>query len=285
MKVGFVGLGTMGALMARNIDTAGYLAAVWNRTPGPAAKLAEELQVPVAESLPKLARQVDIVLCCVSADDDVLQVINGLLPGLNAGSTVVDMSTVSSATAITSKRTLADVGAAFLDAPVSGGIEGARNGRLAMMIGGDEKVLARVRPALETMAQQIVHMGPVGAGQATKAVNQIMAAGINQAVSEALAFGQCEGLPMERLIGVLSAGAAGNWFLEHRGPTMITDSFNAGFKVALHHKDLLICQQMAHKQGQEYSVINKTLLDYRQLLDDGVGDEDISALYRLKRSV
>ena len=284
MKVGFVGLGAMGTSMARNIDTAGYLTAVWNRTPGPADKLAEELQVPAAESLAELARQVDIVLCCVSADSDVSQVINGLLPGLNAGSTVVDMSTVSSDTAIASSRALADVGAAFLDAPVSGGVEGARNGCLAMMIGGDAKVLAHVRPILETMGKQIVHMGPVGAGQATKAVNQIMAAGINQAVTEALAFGQCEGLPMEQLIDVISAGAAANWFLEHRGPTMVTDSFKAGFKVVLHHKDLLICQQMAQKQGQDYGVITKTLIDYRQLLDNGVGDEDISALYRLKRS-
>jgi len=284
MKVGFVGLGAMGELMARNIDTAGYLAAVWNRTPGPADKLSEELQVPAAGSLAELARQVDIVLCCVSADSDVSQVIDKLLPGLNAGSTVVDMSTVSSDTAITSSRTLAGVGAAFLDAPVSGGVEGARNGSLAVMIGGDAKVLTRVRPVLEAMGNHIVHMGPVGAGQATKAVNQIMAAGINQAVTEALAFGQRESLPMEQLIEVISAGAAGNWFLEHRGPTMISDSFNPGFKVALHHKDLLICQQMAQKQGHDYSVINKTISDYRQLLDKGVGDEDISALYRLKKS-
>ena len=283
MKVGFVGLGAMGESMARNISQGGYLAAVWNRTLKPADRIGQELQVYVAKSLADLAGQVDIVLCCVSADSDVLQVIDGLLPGLDAESTVVDLSTVSRKTAIAAQQTLAEIGAAFLDSPVSGGIEGARNGCLAMMVGGDKRDLERVRPVLQTMGSRIVHMGPVGAGQAAKAVNQIMAAGINQAVTEALAFGACEGLPMEQLIGAISAGAAGNWFLDHRGPSMVAGLFDPGFKVALHHKDLLICQQMAHQQGREYGVINQTLSDYRLLLDGGYGDQDISALFRLKR--
>ena len=284
MKVGFVGLGSMGVWMARNIAGAGLLASVWNRTPIRARSLGHELNVAVAESLPELASQVNVVVCCVSADKDVIEVVNALGPGLKAGSVVVDMSTVSRATAEHVEKILAEFGVAFLDSPVSGGVEGARSGNLAMMVGGESANLDRVRPVLESMARQIVHMGPVGAGQATKAVNQIMAAGINQAVTEALAFGQSQALPMDQLIDVISAGAAGNWFLTHRGPSMVKGSFKPGFKLGLHHKDLEICRQMAAKKGFASSIINKTLDDYKLLIDQGFQDEDISALYRLKTS-
>ncbi len=284
MKVGFVGLGAMGASMARNIAGAGLLASVWNRTSMRAQGLGHELKVAVADNLPELASQVNIVVCCVSADSDVVEVVNALRPGLKAGSVVVDTSTVSSETAQQIEKILAEVGVAFLDSPVSGGVEGARIGNLAMMVGGNSTNLEKVRPVLEAMGSQIVHMGPVGAGQATKAVNQIMAAGINQAVTEALAFGDSQALPMDQLIDVISAGAAGNWFLEHRGPSLVKNSFKPGFKLGLHHKDLEICRQMAAKKGFESSVIKKTLEDYKLLMDQGFQDEDISALYRLKTS-
>ena len=173
--------------------------------------------------------------------------------------------------------------AAFLDAPVSGGIEGARNGTLAMMVGGDAGVLERVRPVLDSIAGRIEHMGPVGAGQATKAVNQVMAAGINQAVSEALAFAEALELPLDKVIEVVGGGAAGNWFLDHRGPAMSKGKFSPGFRVALHHKDLLICKQMAAAFGVSMPVVEMTLIHYRRLMQAGYGDEDISALFREKR--
>ncbi len=152
-----------------------------------------------------------------------------------------------------------------------------------MMVGGDQNVLQRVMPILKTMGKRIVHMGPVGAGQSTKAVNQIMAAGINQAVSEALAFGEYQELPVERLIEVIASGAAGNWFLEHRGLSMTHNRFNPGFKLKLHHKDLLICRDMARKLSFVSRVIESTIEDYARLMEQGHGDDDISALYRLKR--
>jgi 3-hydroxyisobutyrate dehydrogenase len=176
-------------------------------------------------------------------------------------------------------------GAGFLDAPVSGGVEGARRGTLAMMVGGSAALLDRVRPLLSCMAARIEHMGPVGSGQATKAVNQIMAAGINQAVSEALAFAEAHHLPMNKVIDIVSSGAAGNWFLEHRGQSMAEGHFSAGFKVALHHKDLEICQRMAATLGVALPVVEMTLIHYRRLMQAGYSDEDISALFREKRAL
>ncbi len=137
---------------------------------------------------------------------------------------------------------------------------------------------------MSKIADNVVHMGPTGSGQATKAVNQIMAAGINQAVTEALAFGEAMGLDMNKVIDVVGSGAAGNWFLSHRGKTMVAGSYAPGFKVALHHKDLEIIQRMARDRSRwPLSVVANTLADYEQLMHEGHGDEDISALYRLKK--
>ncbi|BCO32515.1 tartronate semialdehyde reductase [Thiohalobacter sp. COW1] len=280
---GFIGLGAMGAPMAANLNRAGVLAAVWNRTPAKAQSVAAELAVAVAASPAALARQVDVVVLCVSADADVLAVIEALEPGLRPGQVVIDHSTVQPQTAQTAAARLAARGVDFLDAPVSGGVEGARRGTLALMVGGEAGVLERVRPLLQALGQRIEHMGPVGSGQATKAVNQIMAAGINQAVTEALAFAEAHALPLEQVIEVVGAGAAGNWFLSHRGPSMTQGRFEPGFRLGLHHKDLAICRAMAEALGMELPLVNRTLADYRQLMQDGFGDEDISALYRMKR--
>ena len=284
MKAGMIGLGAMGVGMARNAAKAGYLTAVYNRTTTKAQQLADELQITAYSDPALLAAAVDVILICVSADRDVLDMVKSVASGAKPGSIVIDMSTVSKETAQQAAALLAVKHIAFLDAPVSGGVEGAKNGTLAMMLGGDAAVLERVRPVLATMSNRIMHMGPTGSGQATKAVNQIMAAGINQAVTEALAFGQAQGLPMARVIEVISGGAAGNWFLEHRGLTMTQGTFKPGFKLALHHKDLKICQNMAKGIGLSTLLTDKTLADYEQLMDEGFGDEDISALYRLKRT-
>lgn len=283
LKTGMIGLGAMGAPMARNLAKKGLLSAVWNRTAARAAALAGELGATRAAAPAALAAAVDMVLVCVSADADVLAVVEQILPGLRPGSIVVDLSTVSRETARKAARRLADSGADFLDAPVTGGVEGARNGTLAIMVGGAPAVLARARPVLETLGTRIVHMGETGMGQAAKAVNQVMCAGINEAVTEALAFGAHLGLPMDKLIDVVSGGAAGNWFLEKRGPTMTRDVFAPGFKLALHQKDLKICKAMADGLGVRLRLAEMAMEDYARLLDQGHGDEDISALYRLKR--
>jgi len=283
MQVGFIGLGAMGAGMARNLAKAAYLTAVYNRTAATAERLAAELGVAVYPQAGQLAAAVDVVLMCVSADCDVLAIVDTIAETIKPGSVVVDMSTVSSETAKQAAAVLAGRQAAFLDAPVSGGVEGANNGALAMMVGGDAQVLAKVQPVLAAMATRIVHIGATGSGQATKAVNQIMCAGINQAVTEALAFAQAQGLPMAEVIDVIAGGAAGNWFLSHRGKTISNGTFVPGFKLALHQKDLKICQAMAAQAGVAIPLTDMTVADYRQLLADGFGDEDISALYRLKR--
>lgn len=283
MKTGFIGLGAMGSPMARNLAKAGWLDSVWNRSRVKAEALAAELGVAVADSPAELAQRVEMVVVCVSADREVLELIDALLPGVRPGTLVVDCSTVSGTTAREAARRLAGQGADFLDAPVSGGVEGAKAATLAMMVGGGETVLARVRPVLEAMASRIVHIGAVGMGQGCKAVNQIMAAGINQAVTEALAFGEAAGLPMDKVIEVVSGGAAGNWFLDKRGPTMTRGVFHPGFKLALHHKDLCICLESAEKLGVALPLAERTLADYARLMEQGFGEEDISALYRLRR--
>lgn len=283
MKVGMIGLGAMGEHMARNVAKSGLLVSVWNRTIDKAQNLANELNIDYAQSPSLLAVQMDVILICVSADADVLEMINAITESIRPGTVVIDLSTVSNSTAQTAARILKSRQAGFLDAPVSGGVEGAKKGTLAMMVGGNASDLERVQPVLQTMASRIVHMGAIGAGQSTKAVNQIMAAGINQAVSEALAFGLAQGLPMDSVIAVIAGGAAGNWFLQHRGPTMIQGHFQPGFKLALHNKDLKICKAMAENSGIPIPIVDMTLNDYQALMAQGYGDEDISTLFRLKR--
>jgi len=151
------------------------------------------------------------------------------------------------------------------------------------MVGGDSAVLERVRPVLAAISKTIVHMGDVGTGQATKAVNQIMAAGINQAVTEALAFAEAEGLPIDKVIEVVGSGASANWFLHHRGTSMTQGEFAPGFKLGLHHKDLQICQAMVAEHGVHLPIIEMSLILYQRLIDEGFADEDISTLFRHKQ--
>jgi len=150
------------------------------------------------------------------------------------------------------------------------------------MVGGDETILTKVMPLLKAMCVRIIYMGATGAGQSTKAVNQIMAAGIDQAVTEALAFAQAEALPIEKVIDVVSKGAAGNWFLDNRGLSMTQEKYDTGFKLKLHHKDLKICLEMAKVNLANLNLVKQTVLDYEQLIEMNFAEEDISALYRLK---
>jgi len=290
MKAGVVGLGAMGAPIAANLHRAGALAAVWNRSRARSDAFAAEHGVAVAADPADLAGRCAVVVLSVAADADVLAMVDALVPALHPGMVVVDTSTVSAATAREAARRVAGAGAVYLDAPVSGGVEGARKGTLAMMVGGDADALERVRPLLAAFAAKIVHMGASGAGQATKAVNQIMAAGINQAVTEALAFGAAMGLDMDRVIEVVGSGAVANWYLSHRGPTMVKGRFDPGFKVALHHKDLMICRAMADEIGGKNGatrlpLVEMSLIHYQRLMDTGHGEEDISALYRVKQEM
>ncbi len=283
MRCSLVGLGAMGAPMARHLAARGLLVAVWNRTQAKAAALADELHVAAPADLAALAALSDLVFVCVSADADVRAVVAALRPGLRAGCIVVDTSTVSMQTATDLAADLTKIGVDFLDAPLTGGVEGARLGRLSVMVGGDQAVLDRAEQAFLAFALRVTRMGPVGAGQATKAVNQVMIGGIAQGVCEALAFGEALGLPRESLLAVLTAGAANSWFLEKRGQSMLEGRFDSGFKLALLHKDLGIVQAMAAQLGASLPSVDAAHADYGQLLSEGRGDDEISSLIRIKR--
>ena len=285
MKTGVIGLGAMGANMARNLARGNHLVAVYNRTHSKADELATECSVTAYPTAGELAARCELIIICVSRDEDVLEMIEAIQPGIEPGTIVVDTSTVSAETARTAAVELTNQQGYFLDCPVSGGVEGAKRGTLAMMVGGDETILDKARPTLDAIAGNIVYIGASGSGQATKAVNQIMAAGINQAVTEALSFGDAMGLPMEKVVDIVATGAAGNWFLNHRGKTMLAGTYDPGFKLQLHHKDLSICQSMASALGENrLPLVEMTLIHYQRLMDKGFGDEDISALFRLKKS-
>ena len=283
IRAGFVGLGAMGLPMAGHLAHAGLLAAIWNRSHDKAAAAAREWGVAAPADIVELVRACNVVALCVPADADVLDLAQTIAAHAQPGTIVVDHSTVSSVTAKQAQVILAARGCAFLDAPVSGGVEGAKNGRLSVMAGGDVEALERVRPVLDCYGAKINHMGAVGAGQNTKAVNQVLVAGIAQAVCEGLALSEKLGLDPHTLLPTLGAGAAGNWFLDRRGATMLKDEFKVGFRLALLHKDLKIVRQLALDAGTDRSVIEKSLADYAVLLAQGHGDEDISALIRLKR--
>ncbi len=285
LRVGVIGLGAMGTPMATHLADAGLLHAVWNRTRSKAEAFADGSAVAVADDPAKLASACNVILTCVSADEDLLDVISQMLPSVEPGCVVVDTSTVSPATARQVAARLAQRDAGFVDAPVSGGVEGARKGSLSVMVGGDPANISRIMPVLEAISASVTHMGEVGAGQATKAVNQVMIAGVAEAVCEALALAEKLNLPSKRLLSVIGAGAAGSWFLQHRGQSMLENEFDGGFKLALLLKDLRICQSLAQELNISIPTVDAAITDYRELVRLGDGDHDISGLIRLKRGL
>jgi 3-hydroxyisobutyrate dehydrogenase len=282
MRVGFIGLGAMGSHMARNLHRAGLLSGVWNRTPEKAHALAAELSTDAPDSPADLARGADAIVTCVSADQDVLDVVNALAPGLAPNALVLDCSTVSAETARRGAQIAHHKHAEFLDCPVSGGVEGARDATLAIMVGGSADGFARAQPILAALGKTITHFGPTGSGQAAKATNQIMCAGIIEVVSEAMAFARAQGLPLDKVVDTLGKGAGSSWYFVHRAPNMVRGTFPAGFRVRLHAKDLGICRDMAARFGVTLPVVERMLDEYAELVSRGFGDEDISATFRLK---
>jgi len=275
----------MGAPMAKNLHRGGLLEAVWNRSSDKATALAAELGCKSPTSLVDFAAQLDAVVVCVSADADVRAVLEAMAPGIRKGALVIDCSTVSADTARWAESFLAERGAQFLDAPVSGGVEGAQKGTLAIMTGGEPAAFERAKPILAAMGKTIEHFGPAGAGQATKATNQIMCAGIIRACAEAMAFAGAHQLPLERVVSTLGAGAGSSWYFVNRAPNMVRGSYPAGFRIRLHAKDLGICRDMAARFGVSLPVVDSMLAEYAELVAQGFGDEDISATHRLKQAL
>jgi len=283
LKVGFVGLGAMGVSMAGHLKRAGLLVGVANRTAAKAQEFAAQNGV-IAASPGEIAASCNVIVLCVSADADVLSVTKEIAAHAKPGTIVIDHSTVSTQTAKDAHGLMKAVGGDFIDAPVSGGVEGAKNGKLSVMAGGDAEALAKVKPVLDAYSARVSHMGDVGAGQSTKAVNQILIAGVMQGFGEGLALAEALGLDPVVLMSTLTGGAANSWYLEKRGASALRNEFSVGFKAALMHKDLGIGQRLARAAGTAQTVIDKSIADFAELMAQGHGDEDVSAILRLKRA-
>lgn len=248
--IGFIGLGIMGLPMARNLLRAGFPVVAWNRTTAKAAALAAE-GAQVGLSPAEVAARADVVVVCVTATRDVEAVIEGaegipgVLEGLRPGTTVIDMSTISPDATRRLAVLVRERGGDYLDAPVSGGEQGAINGTLSIMVGGEASTLERARPVFEAMGQRITHCGPVGAGQTVKLCNQIAVCLNNLAMAEALVFCQQSGVDPAVMLEAISAGAAGSWQITNLGPKIVARDFAPGFKVALQQKDLRLALEAA----------------------------------------
>jgi len=308
----WIGLGALGKPMAHNLLAAGHGLTVFNRT----ANRCEPLQAAgarVAGSPADAAREAEVLLLCVSDDRAAEAVLLGpegganstpdndtttppefctdrtefgtaAIHGLQPGSLVIDCSTISPSTSRHLAAVLAKRGIRYLDAPVTGGTEGAKAGTLSVLVGGEAEDLQRARPLLEVLGGSITHFGPVGSGQEAKAVNQVLVAGSYAAVAEALQLAERLGLDLQQVVNALKGGAAGSWALEHRSAQMINNHYPLGFKLALHRKDLAIALEAAAAQQLELPVSRLVAAMEDALLADGHGDLDVSVLARWFRS-
>lgn len=281
-KLGFIGLGIMGLSMARNLLKAGYAVRVWNRTPSKMEILAAE-GASTASSPAELAAQCEVIFICVSDTPDVQAVVlgeNGILHGVKPGALVVDMSTISPAATRELAAALAANGVEMLDAPVSGGSEGAAKGTLTIMVGGKAEQLERAHPYFQAMGKTITHVGENGAGQMVKLVNQILVVVTMLGVSEALLFAQAGGLDVEKTLAAVSGGAAGSWMLSNRGPQVIARDWRPGFTIDLQQKDVRLVLDEADRLGVPMLATSTVFNLYRVLQNDGLGAEGNHALVK-----
>ena len=251
-NVAFIGLGVMGYPMAGHLRKGGHEVTVYNRTAAKAEKWAAE-HGGTAKATPKEAAEgQDFVFCCVGNDDDLRSVTtgpDGAFQAMKPGAIFIDNTTASAAVARELRAAADEKGFGFLDAPVSGGQAGAENGVLTVMVGGDQAVFDKAKPVIDCYARMVGLMGETGAGQLTKMVNQICIAGLVQGLSEGIHFGKAAGLDIEKVIGVISKGAAGSWQMENRWETMNRDHYDHGFAVDWMRKDLAICLEEARRNG------------------------------------
>jgi 3-hydroxyisobutyrate dehydrogenase len=280
--IGFIGLGIMGRGMARNLLKAGFSVTVWNRTANRMEPLVEA-GAKAGRHPADVAAQSDIIITCVSDTPDVEAVIlgeDGVIHGAKAGSLVIDMSTISPQVTQTIAAKLAEKGVQMLDAPISGGSEGAANGTLSIMVGGEAAQVERAMPAFQAMGKAITHVGPNGAGQTVKLVNQILVVVNMLAVGEALLFAQAGGLDLQKTLDAVSAGAAGSWMLSNRGPQVIARDWRPGFMVDLQQKDLRLALKAADEMGVPLLGTSTVFNLYRTLQAQGLGAEGNHALVK-----
>ncbi len=281
-RIGFIGLGIMGRGMARNILKAGFPLRVWNRTASRMDELAAE-GAGTASSPGDLAFHSDIIITCVSDTPDVEQVVlgeGGVIHGARPGSLVIDMSTISPQATQRIAARLAERHIHMLDAPVSGGSEGAERGTLSIMVGGDAAQFERALPVFQAMGKTITHLGPIGAGQTTKLVNQILVVGHALAMSEALLFAQAGGVDLHKALAAVSSGAAGSWMLSNRGPQILARDWRPGFTIDLQQKDLRLVLQEADRLGIPLPGTALIHQLYRTLQARGLGHEGNHALIK-----
>lgn len=286
-RIGFLGLGTMGTAMAANLRRAGFDLTVWNRTPGRAAELVA-LGATEAATPADVGRASGVVVCCVSDTPDVEAVLfgdDGVAFGLASGALVIDCSTISPAATASFAERLRVQGVGFVDAPVSGGSEGAKNATLTIFVGGDPEDVELARPILAAMGKTITHFGPAGSGQAVKAVNQVMIAGVYLAVAEGMILAMKAGLDPEAVAVALGGGVAGSWILENRSWKMVRNDYPLGFRTSLHLKDLGIALELARSTGTTLPVASLAAQLESGLVARGYGDEDMSNLARAIRSL
>ncbi|MEM9761839.1 MAG: NAD(P)-dependent oxidoreductase [Pseudomonadota bacterium] len=285
--VSFLGLGVMGYPMAGHLAAKGHTVKVYNRTAAKAEKWAGEHGGSFATTPKAAAEGSEIVFCCVGNDDDLRSVVlgeDGAFAGMSAGTIFVDHTTASANVARELNAAGKEVGIEFIDAPVSGGQAGAENGVLTVMCGGDEATYAKAEPVIAAFARSCRLLGPSGAGQLTKMVNQICIAGLVQGLSEGLGFAQAAGLDGRAVVDVISKGAAGSWQMENRYETMLDDKFDFGFAVDWMRKDLGICLEEAKQNGARLPVTALVDQFYGEVQDMGGGRWDTSSLIkRLKR--
>lgn len=279
-KIGFIGLGTMGKPMARNLMKAGYELTVHNRSRESVDELAAE-GARTAKSPAELASASDVVITMLPDSPDVELVVlgeNGILSGVKPGMVIVDMSTISPQVAQKIAEKASEVGVEFLDAPVSGGETGAINATLSIMVGGNETAYKQVLPVLQALGKTINYMGLSGSGQTTKLCNQVICVLNILAVSEAMTLGKKAGLDMDKLLQVVSSGAAASWMLSNLGPKMIERDWRPGFKVDLQQKDLRLVEEFA--QSLYTPLPGATLVRqlFRAVQAEGRGSDGTQAL-------
>lgn len=286
-RIGFLGLGTMGGAMAGHLLASGRPLTVWNRTPGKATGLIEAGATEGADPA-AVAAASDVILICVSDTPDVEAILfgpGGVAQGARAGTLVIDCSTIAPGATRDMAARLAAVGVSLADAPVSGGSEGAQKATLTIFVGAEPAVFERARPILEVIGKTITHVGPIGSGQAVKAVNQVILAGAYLGVAEGIVLALKSGLDVEQVVAALSGGAAQSWVLANRSGRMLANDYPLGFKVELHLKDLGIALGLATESGAELPVTELCAEIERALVAEGHGADDISAVARRIRAL
>ena len=286
MRIGVIGLGAMGRPIAENLHKAGHAVTVFNRTAARAASCVA-MGMRSAETPRACALDADALLVNISDTPDVSEVLfaeqTGAIHGLKSGAMVLDCSTIAPAAAREHAERLRAVGVGYVDAPVSGGPEGAARGTLAIMCGGSAEDFHRALPVLQVLGQRIVHVGPAGSGQIAKAVNQVVIAGTYQALAEGLSLAAGLGADATRVLEAISGGAARSWVLENRAGNMLRDDYPAGFKVRLHRKDLGIALNEGRAAGVPLALSELVAAREDRLIANGLGDLDVSALARCVR--